>query len=167
MAVTLDPVETPPRRLRAVEIVFALLAGSLLTFMLLFNSTMAAYSTPLFSSLAAHGVGTMVAGLVLVGLWRWRAVPVAGRGRAPLWAYLGGLSGALTVPATSIAANSSLALTGTLALGIAGQVVLALLFDAFGALGLVRRLPSLRDLAALVAILAGTGLIIAARGFGA
>ncbi|WP_220443896.1 DMT family transporter [Pararhodobacter zhoushanensis] len=167
MAVTLAPSEVPPKRLRALEIVLALAAGSLLSFMLLCNSSLAAYGTPLFSSLTAHGVGTVVAGLTVAGLWRWRVRPVGRRGRAPLWAYLGGLSGALTVLATSIAANSPLALTGTLALGIAGQVFLALVFDAMGAMGLTRRLPSLRDLAALAAILAGTGLIIAARGMGA
>ncbi|MDS9470070.1 DMT family transporter [Paracoccus sp. MBLB3053] len=157
----------PPR---LIEIVAALATGSLLTLMLLSNSTMAAHTTPLFSSLTAHGVGTVVAGIVLAALWPMHRTGT-GRsarspGRAPLWAYLGGLSGALTVMLTSSAANSMLALTGTLAIGLAGQVVLALIFDCLGAMGLEKRLPRRKDLFALAAIVAGTILIIFARGMG-
>ena len=104
--------------------------------------------------------------MVLLLLFRLRK-PVQGRasvGRAPLWAYLGGISGALTVVVSTVVVNSSLALTGTMALGLAGQVLLALLFDATGALGLERRLPRRNDLLALAAIVGGTLLIIFARG---
>ncbi len=151
------PVSGGPR---AAEILAALAAGGLMTFMLLCNSTMAAHATPLFSSIVAHGTGTVFAGALLLAGWRRR--PGRG-GRAPLWAYLGGISGALTVVVTSFTANSALALTGTLALGLAGQVVLALAFDAAGALGMERRLPRRKEIGALGLILAGTGLIIAAR----
>ncbi|MTH78072.1 hypothetical protein GL286_10060 [Paracoccus aestuariivivens] len=134
--------------------------------MVLSNSMMAAHTTPLFSSLTAHGVGSVVAGIALWGVWllrRGQAEPIAKR-HIPLWAYLGGISGALTVIITSSTANSALALTGTLALGLAGQVVLALIFDVFGAMGIERRLPRKNDLIALAAIIAGTILIIFARG---
>lgn len=65
---------------------------------------------------------------------------------------------------TSWTVNSPLALTGTLALGLAGRVVLALIFDAVGAFGLKRRLPRRSDLLALAAIFSGTALIILGRG---
>ena len=154
-------------RPRLTEIAAALATGGLLTFMLLCNSAMAAATTPLFSSLAAHGVGTVVAAAALAVIWLTRGARAArpnGPRRTPLWAYLGGVSGALTVMVTSYTANSALALTGTLALGLAGQVVLALIFDMTGAMGVKRRLPTLTELGALGAILAGTALIILARG---
>lgn len=143
-----------------------------MTLMLLANSTMAAATTPLFSSLAAHGVGALAAALVLVGLRLRRRVAPGSAGasaaaRVPLWAYLGGLSGAVTVMLTSYTANSGLALTGTLALGLAGQVALALLFDRFGLLGLARRRLRRNDLISLGLIIAGTLLVIFARQQGA
>ncbi|ADO42066.1 hypothetical protein EIO_0918 [Ketogulonicigenium vulgare Y25] len=53
------------------EIGIALATGGLMTIMLLSNSLMAAHTTPLFSSLTAHGVGAVA--LVLAGLGRcWR-----------------------------------------------------------------------------------------------
>ncbi|AEM40283.1 DMT family transporter [Ketogulonicigenium vulgare] len=147
------------------EIGIALATGGLMTIMLLSNSLMAAHTTPLFSSLTAHGVGAVA--LVLAVLALRLAMPGKAQppliGRAPLWAYLGGLSGALTVVLTSYAANSSLALTGTLALGLAGQVILALIFDRFGLLGMARRKPTRNDLISLALVIGGTLLIIFGR----
>lgn len=157
----------PPAPPRPFEIAAALGTGGLLTLMLLSNSTMAAHTSPLFSSLTAHAVGSVIAGLALGMMWLRTGSAGTRRGRPPLWAYLGGLSGALTVMLTSATANSALALTGTLAIGLAGQVVLALAFDLVGAMGLERRRPRRRDLVALLAIIAGTLLIILARGIGA
>lgn len=150
--------------LRPAEILAALLTGGLLTFMVLLNGLMAAHTTPFFASLAAHGTGTVAAGaalgLVLLTGGGRRMV----RGRAPLWAYLGGLSGAVTVMLTSVTVNSALALTGTLALGLAGQMVFGLICDRFGLFGLARRDPTPRDLAALALIGAGALLVIFAGG---
>ncbi|WP_353473929.1 DMT family transporter [Salipiger sp. H15] len=159
-----SPGVRPPHPL---EICAALCAGALLTLMLLSNGMMAAHTTPIFASLTAHGVGSVVAVVLLLALrLRTPAARPGERMRAPLWAYLGGISGALTVVVSTVVVNSSLALTGTMALGLAGQVVLALLFDCFGALGMERRLPRRNDLMALAAIIAGTLLIIFARGAG-
>ncbi|MBE3640567.1 DMT family transporter [Mangrovicoccus algicola] len=149
------------------QIAAALGTGALMTLMLLCNSAMAAAAGPLFASLTAHGVGTVFAAILL--LWLRGRGSRAGlpRGRAPLWAYLGGLSGALTVVATSWTANTPLALTGTLALGLAGQVVLALVFDLTGAMGLVRRRPAGSEILAIGLICAGAALVILARRTGA
>lgn len=83
-----------------------------------------------------------------------------------MWAYLGGIAGAALVMLTSWSVNSPLALTGTLALGLAGQVMLALVFDCVGALGIERRVPKRNDLVALATIIVGTVLIILGRGIG-
>ena len=73
---------------------------------------------------------------------------------------MGGLSGAVTVILTSMTVNSPLALSGTLALGLAGQVVFGLAADRWGFLGMPRRKADLRDYAALALIVAGSALII-------
>ncbi len=147
-----------PQKLRPFDLLVAIATGGLLTLMVLFNGALAAFTTPFFSSLAAHGTGTIAAALALLFLGKSAAKP--GLGRAPLWAYLGGISGAVTVMLTSITVNSVLALSGTLALGLAGQVVFGLLADRFGLLGMQRRTPTMRDIGALVLIVGGSLLII-------
>ncbi|MGC1486780.1 MAG: DMT family transporter, partial [Albidovulum sp.] len=139
----------------------ALASGGLLTLMVLFNGQFAVNGSALFASWMAHGTG-MIAALVFVGL-----LALSGRrgvattpGPIPLWAYLGGLSGALTVMLTSTTVNGVLALSGTLALGLVGQTVFSLAADRFGFFGLERRRIGTRQVAALVLILAGSALII-------
>jgi transporter family-2 protein len=132
--------------------------------MVLFNGEMGRATTPFFSSWAAHATGTAAALAFLLAA-RLRAASVrTGLGRAPFWAYLGGLSGALTVILTSSAMASSLALSGTIALGLAGQAAFALLSDRFGWFGLPARRPTARGIAALALVLAGSILIVSARG---
>jgi bacterial/archaeal transporter family-2 protein len=147
-----------PPKIRPLDLLIATGTGALLTLMVLFNGALAAFTTPFFSSLAAHGSGTIAAAIALFFLGKGIAKP--GLGRAPLWAYLGGISGAVTVMLTSITVNSVLALSGTLALGLAGQVVFGLFADRFGWLGLKRRTPTAQDLGALVLIVGGSLLII-------
>jgi transporter family-2 protein len=140
--------------------------GGLLTLMVLFNGMMGAATTPFFSSLAAHGTGTLAAaalvGLVLLRGGR-RGAGAGGGGpqaRAPWWSYLAGLAGAVTVMLSAVTVNSALALSGTLALGLAGQVVFGLVADRLGLFGLPARGTQARDLAALGLIAAGSLMII-------
>ena len=111
-------------RLNPLHLVAAFGTGCLLTLMVHFNGELGRYGNALFASWAAHGTGT-VAALVFLGLlWARRkpAPATESKPRAPWWAYLGGLSGAITVILTSITVNSPLALSGTLALGLAEVV---------------------------------------------
>lgn len=148
-----------PNRLFPFALAFA--SGGLLSLMILFNGQWAASGTALFASWMAHGTGSLAALVFLAGLSltgkRARPAPVA---KAPRWAYLGGLSGAVTVMLSSTAVNSALALSGTLALGLVGQAGFSLLSDRFGWFGLPRRRVRAADLGALALILAGSGLII-------
>ncbi|WP_284165527.1 DMT family transporter [Frigidibacter sp. SD6-1] len=137
----------------------AFASGGLLTLMVLFNGQWAREGTPLFASWMAHGTGTAAA-LVFLLLLRLGRRPSETRRPAPLWAYLGGLSGAVTVMLTSTTVNSFLALSGTLALGLAGQAGFSLLSDRFGWFGLPARRIGGTDLAALALILAGSLLVI-------
>jgi bacterial/archaeal transporter family-2 protein len=150
--------------LNPLHLLAAVGTGGLLTLMIHFNGELGRYGNALFASWGAHGTGTVAALIFLAILYRRPkagAAPNPGATRrAPLWAYLGGLSGAATVMLTSVTVNSALALSGTLALGLAGQVVFSLAADRWGLFGLPKRRPGARDLLALALILAGSAIII-------
>ncbi len=152
------------KRLNPLHLLAAFASGGLLTLAIFVNGEAGRYGGALFSSWLAHGVGTVVGLAVLALLWRRErasaAAANAAEGKAPVWAYLGGIFGAATVMLTSTTVNSPLALAGTLALGLAGQVVLSLAADFWGLLGLQRRRLDLRDAGAVTLIAAGSLLII-------
>jgi transporter family-2 protein len=157
---TIDMSNPETQSSNPIHFLAAFGTGGLLTLMVHFNGELAHYGNALFSSWTAHGTGTVAAIVLLAILYRRRTSPLQPKPRAPAWAYLGGLSGAATVMLTSVAVNSPLALSGTLALGLAGQVIFSLAADRWGLFGLPKRLPDLRDLSALGLILAGSALII-------
>lgn len=141
---------------RAAHLLAALGSGGLLTLMVLCNAEVTRHAGPLMGSLLPHATGTAAAGLALALLARR-----GGRGgTAPAWAYLGGLSGAVTVMLSSLAANTALALSGTLALGLVGQAAFGLAADRWGLLGLPRRRATPRGLLSLALILGGSAALI-------
>lgn len=154
----------PSLRTNPAHLLLAFLSGGLLTLMVDFNGLVGLYGGVLYSSWVAHGTGT-VAAILFISVLRLR--PASGgtgtRPAAPLWAYLGGISGAVTVMLTSASVNTPLALSGTLALGLAGQVGFSLASDRWGLFGLPRRIPRARDFLALALILGGSLIIIFAN----
>lgn len=148
-----------------LHILAAFASGGLLTLMVHFNGQLAFYGNALFSSWTAHATGTIAAIAMLVLLNFRRPTPVqVPQPKAPLWAYLGGLSGAATVMLTSSTVNSALALSGTLALGLAGQFIFGLAADFWGLFGLPQRRPDRRDLLAFALIITGSIIVIFAAG---
>ncbi len=131
-------------------------AGGLLTLMILFNGTLAVYGSLFFASWVPHLTGTVAALMILLFLRPKRAMPT----RPPLWTYLGGVSGGVTVMLTSATMNTALALSGTIALGLAGQVLFSLFADMRGLFGLPQRMPSRRDYLSLALILVGSLILI-------
>ncbi|WP_017968426.1 DMT family transporter [Rhizobium leguminosarum] len=138
----------------------AFATGGLLTFMVHLNGELAGYGNPLFSSWTAHGTGIIAAVIHLLLIHRRRRPKPEQTLRAPLWAYFGGISGAATVMLTSTAVNSPLGLSGTLALGLAGQVAFSVAADNWGLFGLPKRRPDRRDIVALGLVVMGAALII-------
>ncbi|MGL5812418.1 MAG: DMT family transporter [Aeromonas sp.] len=80
--------------------------------------------------------------------------------KVPLWAWLGGLPGALTVVLAAFCLNSPLGMAGTLALLLLGQLLFGALCDALGWFGLPRRRPEGMDLFATFLVMAGALLIV-------
>lgn len=150
----------PGTRPNALHLLAAFLSGGLLTLMVHFNGELGRYGNALFSSWTAHATGTIAATVLLVLLYLLRQPAPMQLQKAPLWAYLGGISGAATVMLTSAAVNTPLALSGTLALALAGQVAFSLAADKWGLFGLPARRLELRDAAAIALIAGGSALII-------
>jgi len=134
----------------------AFATGGLLSLMVLSNGTLAAYGSLFFASWVPHLTGT-VAALLLLAILRPKRAEVT---RPPVWVYLGGVSGAVTVMLTSATLNSALALSGTIALGLAGQMVFSLFADMRGLFGLPQRTPQRRDYVSLAFIIAGSLILI-------
>jgi transporter family-2 protein len=134
----------------------AFATGGLLSLMVLFNGTLAAYASLFFASWVPHLTGT-VAALILLAVLRPKRAAIT---RPPLWVYLGGVSGAVTVMLTSATLNSALALSGTIALGLAGQMVFSLFADMCGLFGLPQRTPEPRDYISLGFIIVGSLILI-------
>lgn len=150
----------PATRPNPLHLLLAFLSGGLLTLMIHFNGELGRYGNALFSSWAAHATGSIAATILLALLFRFRQPAAALLSKPPLWAYLGGISGAATVMLTSAAVNTPLALTGAIALGLAGQVAFSLAADKWGLFGLSSRKMTLRDASAIALILAGSALVI-------
>ncbi len=141
---------------RVIDFLGAFATGGLLTLMVWFNGTLAVTGSLLFASWVPHVTGSILAIAVLLFLRPTKASTV----RAPWWAYLGGVSGAVTVVVTSFTMSTPLAISGTIALGLGGQMIFSLAADKWGIMGLPQRDPTWRDMAALTLILTGSIILI-------
>ncbi|WP_269931815.1 DMT family transporter [Aminobacter sp. HY435] len=137
-------------------------AGAFLAGMIASNSLLAERSSPVTSSLFAHGIGAVVALLLLAG-WRVAVKPDVPRVTAPGWAYLGGIPGAFTVVLAAITANGPLALSGTIAFMLVGQVMFGMAADRCGFLGITQRRLEARDLVVATLVLGGSVLLVVGR----
>lgn len=135
---------------------------------MLFGGAFFALQTPT-NAMLARGVGSPVnAGLVSfvvgsVGLAAAAALlqvrPEAAAVRAlPWWAWLGGLYGAVLVASAAYAAPK-IGVAAALALLVAGQFVMAVALDHFGAMGLDPRPVNIAKVSGLVLIAAGVLLV--------
>jgi len=144
----------------------ALLGGVALASMIAFNSQLAAYSSPLLASWFAHGLGAIVAFLIVIApsVCSGNKFVFCSKLRSPIWAYLGGIPGAFTVFLAAITVNSPLGLSGSIAFIMAGQVLFGIVSDAFGLFGLMKRRIAYREVAALVLIIVGCLITLFGRG---
>lgn len=143
----------------------AVAAGVLLALMIEFNSLLARHTTPVFASWIAHGIGAVVAFLLVVLPIAALAAPPpaadqAPRPQAPAWFYLGGIPGAFTVVLAAITVNGPLSLSGTIALILVGQIVFGLLSDHFGLFRMPRRPVVAGDALVVCCVLAGSLMIV-------
>jgi transporter family-2 protein len=139
-------------------VVIALAAGALLPLQAAINAALRGYvGRPEWAAVVSFAVG-------LLGLLAWVAAArqpapgLAALGRAPWWAWIGGLLGAAYVTSV-ILLTPRLGVTATLGLAVAGQLAAALVIDHFGWLGLEARPLSAGHVAGAALLVAGVVLV--------
>lgn len=141
----------------ALPMLLVLAAGGMISLQAPTNAMLArAGGSPVLAALISFAVGTVV----LLGVWlasgsRPRSSSFAG---LPPYAWLGGAYGALYVAVAAYAAPK-IGLASLITIGIAGQIVMALLLDHVGALGLPRDPLSIGRIAGALLVVAGVVLV--------
>ena len=143
--------------------ILAIIGGGLLALMIYINSLLALETSAMNASWIAHGLG----GLLAFGLYYMTREAVSSpspmQGDVPKLYYLGGLPGAFTVILASVTVNSVIGLSGTLALGLIGQLVCSIFCETFGLFGLKKRTFTLLELLPISLVVFGSILIIYQR----
>jgi transporter family-2 protein len=143
-----------------VPILLVLAAGGMIALQAPTNAMLArSGGSPVLAALISFMVGTVA--LFVVWLASGNRPEAAGFAKLPWYAWLGGLYGAMYVAVAAYAAPR-IGLASLITIGIAGQIVSAMLLDHFGALGLPRDPFSLVRLAG--AALVVLGVILVRRG---
>ena len=107
-----------------------------------------------FSFMAGTIVLLLIASLTSEGLGSFANV-----GKAPWWALIGGLLGAVYVT-TAILTVRTLGVSGLTAIVITGQLTAAVLIDRFGLLGIAKQPIGLTRILGLVLLVAGAVLVV-------
>ncbi|MGA2320789.1 MAG: DMT family transporter [Solirubrobacteraceae bacterium] len=107
-----------------------------------------------FSFLAGTVVLLLIAAVVNGGLGN-----LAHAGRAPWWALVGGLLGAVYVTVALIAVRT-LGASGLTAVVITGQLAISVAIDRFGLLGVARQPVGMHRVAGLALLVAGVVLVV-------
>ncbi|PVZ68301.1 DMT family transporter [Pelagibaculum spongiae] len=147
---------------RAQDWILALAAGGMLALLIDFNGEVAGYASPTISSWVAHGIGSIAALLLVIGAMFFSKAPskTKTRGHIPWWAWLGGIPGGITVALAGVTVISEVGVSGTITLGLVGQVLFGMVCDHFGWLGVPKKPFKVRDIYVVLCVLAGTCLIV-------
>jgi transporter family-2 protein len=103
-------------------------------------------------------VGTLVL-LALASVWRGGLGELGHVSRAPWWALIGGLLGAVYVT-VALAAVRTLGASGLTAVVITGQLAISVVFDRFGLLGVARQSIGPARIVGLALLVAGFLLVV-------
>ena len=144
--------------MRGLAYLLGIVAGFGITLQVGMNSRL---RTLLQSANTAALISFMVGTLALVTLFVVTRVPVPDRSvisSVPWWAWLGGLMGAFYVAISTVVA-SQLGTAALLALGLLGQLSLALAADHYGWMGLPEHPITLTRLAGVALLAGGVWLI--------
>jgi len=147
------------------NIILALIGGILLAIMIKLNSALALSVSPVYASWLAHGIGTVVALLLIVIVARLMLntptnISAICMASPPIWSYFGGIPGALVIIFAAMTVNSSVGLLGTLVLGLLGQIIFGLVVDSLGLFGLPKKVINRYQSLPILMIVSGSYLII-------
>ena len=139
-------------------VVMALIAGALLPLQALINGRLgAALGNPFWASMGQNLIGATAMASVMLFI---RAAPPTGAQVAatPLWAWIGGVLGAVYVLA-ALVATPRLGATRAVAAIIAGQLIASVLLDQFGVLHPARP-ATLRVIGGVALLSLGAALVL-------
>jgi bacterial/archaeal transporter family-2 protein len=103
-------------------------------------------------------VGTLALVLILI-VARGGVGGLGQIGRAPWWALVGGLLGAVYVSVALVAVRT-LGASGLTAVVIGGQLVISVVIDRFGLLGVAKQAVGAQRILGLVLLVAGVALVV-------
>jgi len=143
---------------RSLAVLAGLAAGGLVGMQAPINSRLGRAVGDVQAATLSFLLGTVVL-VVLVAFVRGGPDGFGHIGRAPWWALLGGLLGAVYVTVALIAVRS-LGASGLSAVVITGQLAISVAIDRFGLLGLPRQHVDASRIAGLVLLAAGVVLVV-------
>ena len=140
-----------------LPILLVFVAGGMIALQAPTNAMLAKVGgSPVLAALISFAIGTLA--LFVVWLASGNRPGSSAFSNLPWYAWIGGLYGALYVGVAAYAAPK-IGLASLITIGIAGQIVMALLLDHVGALGLQRDPISLGRIAGAVLVIAGVILV--------
>ena len=139
-------------------VLVAIFSGLLLALMISVNAELAGTTSAFQASWVAHGVGGITAWL-LYSIFKKNDAR-ANRPEIKKQYWFGGVPGALTVVFASMTVQSSIGLTGTLALALIGQFLLSLILEHFGLLNQPKTKVTIANLLPTLLVAIGAILII-------
>src|SRR5438874_186105 len=131
------PSEPRPRMSRTLAVVLGVGAGCLVGMQAPINSRLGKAVGTAQAATFSFLVGT-VALVALASVWRGGLGNLAHVSRAPWWALVGGLLGAVYVSVALVAVRT-LGASGLTAVVITGQLAISVVIDRFGLLGVARQ----------------------------
>lgn len=135
---------------------FLSLTSGLVVAVLVFINGALAQAVGVFNStVIIHIVGVIFALLICI-IGKYRIRPAKGQ---PLWLYLGGALGFLTTVFNNFAFGK-ISVTSIIALGLAGQMITALIIDTFGLFGMKKHPFRKSSLAGLAFAIAGIAVML-------
>jgi transporter family-2 protein len=143
---------------RGLAVLLGVGAGCLVGMQAPINSRLGKTVGSLQAATVSFIVGTLVL-VVIAAFVRGGLGNIAHATRAPWWALVGGLLGAVYVSVALVAVRT-LGASGLTAVVIAGQLVISVVIDRFGLLGVAKQQISASRILGLVLLAAGVALVV-------
>lgn len=141
----------------SLSIAIMLLAGAMVAVQGPINATLGrAIGSPVNAALVSFLVGTVL--LALVALVQRVGADAAALRALPWWAWVGGVCGTIFVTGAAYAVPR-IGVASMLTIGIASQLVMAVLLDHLGALNVPQRSVSLTRLMGVALVMLGTIIV--------
>ncbi len=143
---------------RGLAVLLAAVAGCFVGLQAPINARLGRQVGSLQAATVSFLVGTLV--LVLVASVSSRGLgTITSAGRAPWWALVGGILGAVYVTVALVTVRT-LGVSGLTAIVVSGQLAIAVLVDRFGLLGIAKQHIGASRVVGLVFLLVGVVLVV-------